>query len=587
MTTTQYLNTYAHIQIDGSDVSQALNHALASIEVDSSLYLPSMFVMRLNDPMLTLVDDASVAIGAAIKISMVDSDGTASPVFDGEITALEPEFTREGFSHTVVRGYDKAHRLQRVRATKTFVKMSDSDVASAIASASGLSGTCDSTTTVHDYVLQDNETNYEFLQRLAQRNGFVVMVKGTTLNFGKPPAQTGSPLSLKFGNDVIEFRPRMTAAAQFDSAKVYGWDVAQKQAIVGTASTPNSINSLGTDGHTSGSKFGATGDLAIVHAGVKDQGEANSVAMALLSRARTGDVTAEGLFVGHPALIPGAKVAISEVGTRFGGTYTVTRSIHRYDGTDGYVTTIEVSNGSGETAADLVGAGSHAGMRSVSERNVVVGVVTNNSDPEGSLGRVKVSFPWMPPNGSTPIESAWARLAAPMSGNSTGILFYPEVNDEVLVAFDHGDPTRPYIIGSLWNGQDATPIDQGTAVAEGKVVQRIIKTRAGHTILFDDSDSAAGIKIIDSKTKNTLTIDSVGGKFTIVADQEVDIKTTTPATEISMTGGKVTVKAQNISVEADAQLELKSNGTVKMTGQMVQIEGQGMTEIKGGVIKLN
>ena len=587
MTTTAHLNTYAHVQVDGSDIAATLNDALTSIEVDSSLYMPAMVVMRLNDPLLTWVDDTSLAIGAAIKISMVGSDGTESAIFDGEVTALEPEFTREGFSYTVVRGYDKAHRLQCVRATKTFLKMTDSDIASAIASAAGLSGSCDSTSTVHDYVLQDNETNYEFLQRLARRNGFVVMVTGTTLKFGQPPGSTNPAKDLSFGNDIIEFRPRMTAAAQSDSAKVYGWDVAQKQAIVGTASSPSSINTLGTDGHSAASKFGATGDLAIVHAGVKDQSEANSVAMALLSRARTGDVTAEGLCSGHPALIPGGKVSISNVGTRFGGTYTVTRSIHRYDAIDGYVTNIEVSNGSGETAADLVGAAPHSEMRSITQRNVVVGVVTNNSDPEGSLGRVKVSFPWMPPNAGTAIESAWARLASPMSGNSMGILFYPEVDDEVLVAFEQGDPTRPYIIGSLWNGQDATPIAQSTAVAQGKVVQRIIKTRAGHTILLDDSDSAAGIKIIDSKTKNTLTIDSVGGKFTIVADQEVDIKTTTPATEISMTGGKVTVKAQNISVEADAQLELKSNGTVKMTGQMVQIEGQGMTEIKGGVIKLN
>ena len=582
------MNTFAHIQIDGADISQPLNDALSAIEVDSSLYMPSMFVMRLDDPALAWVDDSSLAIGAAIKISMVASDQSESAVFDGEITALEPEFSKEGFSYTVVRGYDKAHRLQRVRATKTFLQMSDSDIASAIASAAGLSGTCDATTTVNDYVLQDNETHYEFLNRLARRNGFVVMVAGTTLQFGKPPGSTSAAVEMTFGSDgFFDFRPRLTAAAQADSAKVYGWDVTQKQSIVGTASTPNSINSIGSDGHTAASKFGATGDLAIVDAGVKDQGAADSSAMALLSRARTGDITAEGQCSGHPALIPGAKVSISNLGTRFSGTYTVTRSVHRYDSIDGYVTHIEVNNGSGETATDLVGGGPHTGMRSASERNVVVGVVTNNSDSEGSLGRVKVSFPWMPPDGSTPIESAWARLAVPMGGNSMGIMFYPEVNDEVLVAFDHGDPTRPYIIGALWNGQDATPIAQSTAVVSGKVVQRIIKTRAGHTILFDDSDSAAGIKIIDSATKNTLTIDSVGGKFTIVADKEVDIKTTTPTTEISMTGGKVTVKAQNISVEADAQLELKSSGTIKMSGPTIQIEGSGMTEIKGGVIKLN
>ena len=77
---------------------------------------------------------------------------------------------------------------------------------------------------------------------------------------------------------------------------------------------------------------------------------------------------------------------------------------------------------------------------------VVVGVVTNNQDPDG-LGRVKVKFPWL----SDADESSWARIAAPMAGKERGLYFLPEVDDEVLVIFEHGDLRFPFVPGALWN----------------------------------------------------------------------------------------------------------------------------------------
>ena len=83
---------------------------------------------------------------------------------------------------------------------------------------------------------------------------------------------------------------------------------------------------------------------------------------------------------------------------------------------------------------------------------VVVGVVTNTQDPAG-LGRVKVKFPWL----SDSEESFWARVATPMAGKGRGFYFLPEVEDEVLLAFEHGDARFPYVLGALWNGQDKPP----------------------------------------------------------------------------------------------------------------------------------
>src|SRR6185436_4336090 len=104
---------------------------------------------------------------------------------------------------------------------------------------------------------------------------------------------------------------------------------------------------------------------------------------------------------------------------------------------------------------------------------VVVGIVTNNQDPDG-MGRVKVKFPWL----SDADESFWARAAVPMAGKDRGFYFLPEVDDEVLVAFKHGAARSPYTPGALGNGKDAPPATND----DGKNNVRVIKSRSGHVI---------------------------------------------------------------------------------------------------------
>jgi len=84
---------------------------------------------------------------------------------------------------------------------------------------------------------------------------------------------------------------------------------------------------------------------------------------------------------------------------------------------------------------------------------VMVAIVTNNKDPDG-MGRVKLKLPWL----SDDYESDWARIATLMAGPERGVYFLPEVDDEVLIAFEHGDIRRPMVLGCLWNGVDAPPI---------------------------------------------------------------------------------------------------------------------------------
>jgi uncharacterized protein involved in type VI secretion and phage assembly len=193
-------------------------------------------------------------------------------------------------------------------------------------------------------------------------------------------------------------------------------------------------------------------------------------------------------------------------------------------------------------------------------QGVAVAIVTDNRDPAGQ-SRLRVRFPWQPGEE----VSFWARLAMPMSGNEMGTYFLPEVGDEVLVAFERGDQEHPFVIGSLWNGKAPAPEDNG----DGNNDRRLIRSRSGHELRFDDNGSAPEVELklqdgkhlkldrngvsVEDERGNSLTIESASGAITV--------KST----------GSLTLRSQQISVEAGASLSLSASGEVSIQGVIVRI----------------
>ncbi len=187
---------------------------------------------------------------------------------------------------------------------------------------------------------------------------------------------------------------------------------------------------------------------------------------------------------------------------------------------------------------------------------VVSAIVTNIQDPD-KLGRVKVKFPWL----SDSNESYWARIATFMAGPSRGAFFLPEVNDEVLVAFEHGDINTPYIIGALWNGQDKPPQDN----SDGNNHIKEIKSRSGHTLIFNDEDNKEKITL-KSKVGHTLELDDKDGQGLTT------LKTNGGHTLIMDDAGKkLTLKDSSGNFfEIDSNsgaIQIKGSGEVKVSGQ--------------------
>ena len=213
--------------------------------------------------------------------------------------------------------------------------------------------------------------------------------------------------------------------------------------------------------------------------------------------------------------------------------------------------------------AQLIDEPRPAGQRSVG-LGVVIGIVTNNKDDEG-LARVKVRFPWL----GDANESFWARVVTPMAGPGRGVFFLPEVDDEVLVMFEHDDMRFPYVIGSLWNGVDKPPVAASRAVDGSGVVRRIFKTRAGHVIQLDDTSGKERIEIIDKSNGNKVVIDTAANKITVDARLEVEIKG----------GQKVAIKAP--------QVEIEGTQSVKVSGAQIESAASARQKISGGIVEIN
>ena len=198
---------------------------------------------------------------------------------------------------------------------------------------------------------------------------------------------------------------------------------------------------------------------------------------------------------------------------------------------------------------------------------VAVGIVTDNQDPEG-LGRVKVQFPWL----SEESESDWVKVVSFMAGRERGAVFLPEVDDEVLVAFEHGDINYPYVIGALWNSEDSPPETN----ADGRNNIRKIRSRSGHEILFNDDNEGGQEKLeIRTNAGHKIVLDDTSGQEKI----EIRDKTESNFIEIDSVQNSITIesaaslkiKAQTVEIEAGATMTIKAGATLTIEGALVKI----------------
>ena len=582
-----------NIKVNGAILPVDVMGNVIDIIVDHSLDVPSMVTMSFHDDDIELIDQDKFPLGATLEIELTapyETEGSFSftKVFKGEITGVSPEFQGGTSNHVIltVLAYDKSHRLHRETKTKVWLNKKDSDIAQAIAGEAGLSPQVEATSEVFKHVYQDALTDMEFLKRRAARIGYEVFVDDEKLYFRKPDP-TGSATDLTWGETLHMFRPSVTIAHQVNEVTVQGWDPKKKEKIVGKATTSKTAPSIGLGkwgGQAAQSAIASAKKLE-VRQPVQSQADADAVAKAILNSINSDFITAEGSCLeGMPSLKAGQLINVKGVGTRFSGKYKLTSVEHSYS-LDGLITVFTVTGSQPDYVARMLTEEQSTRSRWA---GVVPAIVTNNSAPD-DWGQVKVKFPWL----DDTQESFWARLSGPGFGKERGIYFMPEVNDEVLVAFEQGDFNRPYILGGLYNGKDEPAVPIAETVSSGAVKTRAIRTRTGHIIRFVDDMPGGSIEIIDAKENTKMIMDAAGRKITVDSQGDIDI---TAMGNIKMEAtGSIDIKATaqlnlegaTVNSKAQGAGTFEANGPVTVKGATLTAQGNGMAELKGATVSVS
>ena len=550
------------VEIDGTELAPEVESQLESALVVDRLAMPDMFTLVFRDPTRDILGKAGLEIGKKVRISTTALTGDSpEPLITGEVTSIEAEYDTLG-TRAVVRGYDKSHRLVAGRKTTTYQNTKYSDIARQIAGGAGLQADVDTSDGTYEHVFQVNQSDLDFLYGLARQIGFDCRVDDETLLFKRPVESSGAPaegdldssdpVQLVWGHNLLEFRARMSAVAQVAKVEVRGWDPAAKQEVIGTADATATNAELTTSAADLAGKVGGQ-TLVVVNHGVESQQAADQLAQARAEQIGSAGFEATAVAVGSPALKAGTAVSVSGIDPALAGKWVISGSRHEF-GAGAYRTSLEFTGRQDRSILGLVSQGS-AGT---TERlpGVVIALVDDNDDPQ-NLGRVRLRFPWM----GEDAVSFWARVAMPGAGKDYGVVWLPQVGDEVLVAFEHGDSSRPFVIGGLWNGTDTPPLGDSLFDA-GKVKRSGFVSRSGHKLVFFDDPGESGIALISADNKFRISLNETKGQVHVYFD------------------GK-------LLLEGTGDVEVKTQGNFKVDASGVEIKASGQTAIKGATVALN
>ncbi len=544
---------------------------LIEVTVQDDLDMSSVFTLKLhcwddNKRLVTWADSDRFALGRRVDISFGYVGAPLLPVVSGEITDLSVDFGAARAPVLTVTGRDYRHRLGRSKQSHPYEKMTNSQIASQVVQRNGLTPVVAPAGELpKDEELQSDETDLEFLTRLAGEKGYELLVEQRSVYFGPPRDTADVPIVLAVDNDqVTDFSASVSGATPVNAVQVSGTN-AFEEPFVETLTLVELPGVLPID-ELDWRK------VVCSEKPVSDASEALDVARAELDNYASRYLTGSGTCRGNPRLRAGKRVQLVGLGHRLSRVYRLTSVSHSFSTTGLYTTSFQVN---GAPKPDAYATSPDGFEQSPVARRkpfygVVSAVVTDINDPQNQ-GRVRVRFPWNADAG----VSKWAPVATPMSGAGWGQFFLPQVNDEVLVMFERGELNLPYVMGSLFNARNLPPPTEGRKTGDVRVIQ----SRSGHTITLDDTPNDARITITDGQgnqvviTPGTKTIELTADNVTVKASKQ-----------LTLDGGAVSVSCTDFSLEASGDFKVSADGRAALSAQAdVAVDGQSVNLNQGAL----
>ncbi|GAB4024296.1 type VI secretion system Vgr family protein [Spirosoma gilvum] len=591
-----------HVEIEGG--KELKNVSSLSIEQDLFGHHQFEFSVPFED-----LEDANElffheshrnVVGKTVQFSFdpLLEDGNFDFKFKGIITELALKNTSDMSNVFLLKGYGLTILLEDSRLRRTFLQCSLGDIVNQVLNPYPNNllkrSVNPKSSEALKYVVQYDETNFEFLARLAAEYGEWCFYDGLQLVFGKPDDH-----KVDFNVDgmqtfamSLKIMPAKFLYSRYD----YIADETYQ-----SHSSDQQLSGLGQWGDftldESEKTFSQESQLPLPKL-VYGQKELDDVTKTQKAMETSRLVAFQGfgenpdMSVGTVIAVKGSRITERGTSEENFGNYRITHVSHTLDGSGNYSNTFRA-------VPDSVSYPPPNPSFKLPVGKPELAKVVDNEDPE-KLGRVKVEFMW--PGDSK--ESDWLRVAHPYTSDGEGMLFVPEIDAQVMIGYESNLAEYPYVMTSLYpkkNGIDYTYRDN---------IQKTIQTKAGNKISLYDKDGEEKIELTNVNKDDTrillsfsgdgkITIETQGvvhieGKdievkaqnnITLEAQNNIELKATN---EVKIEGtAKVNVKGAQVQAEADATAEIKANGQLSLQGTQTSLKGDAMVEVKGGVIMLN
>lgn len=515
-----------------------------------------------------------------------------SVIFIGVIVKQGIEISRDQGSKLIVDIVDEAVKMTLERKNAHFEKIKDSDLIGKLITANGLKKDVTATNNVQPEIIQYYTSDWDLMITRAELNSLVVMVDKGKVSVKKPDTQQAPVLVVKYGDSILDLQLEMDASTQYakSAIKSITWDIDQQKAV---ESGPGAV-SVKEQGNISSATLADV--FKVKNFPQQTGGSINKASLsdwssAELLRSMLAKIRGTVLFQGSALAETGTTIELAGLGPRFNGTAFIS-GVHHSIYSGKWFTRVELGLSPqwfAATTPDIAAPDASGQLPPI--KGLQTGIVKKVAkDPDGEF-RVLVTLPLVKDDN----KGLWVRLGTFYASNKVGALFYPEVNDEVVIAFMNEDPRYGVILGSVYSKKNPPPypVDEANT-------KKAIKTKSGLEIIFDDKDN-----IIEFNTpgKQQIKIDDKG-KSILIKDSNNN-KVTLSKSGISLeSASNITLSAKgDITLDAKANLKLNAGAKASMTGLQIdhqaktkfsakgnataEVTASGILTIKGAMVKIN
>ena len=552
------------------EIGDDLTHGCLSFELSQNIHGHHSFRAQFSGESLEsntmgLGDDSLKHIGQVFKMEL-SNNANESSNFKGIITSVRAMGSNQSGQGQIIifEGYSPTILLESGPTSHAYTGMSLSDIINKACQGPESNllklSVKPQNNSKLPYIVQYNETAFEFVNRMARRFGEWLYYDGSEMVVGDKEV---SQINLTYGSDLQSFDYVMQSASVLRQYTSHTYKVNQTQEI-NTKSVNPGINGTGKQVYDASSKTWQAPQYPILFHFDEDDSvkkHLDDVAKITVEAAAANCIIFNGSSM-NPSLFPGANIKITGVDKHDYGEYIVIAVNHHYSIGGNY------QNSFSAIPSD-VKASPYTNPGLMPRCEPQTGIIDDNNDPD-NLGRVKVKLYWQ-----RDTVTPWIRIAMPYTGSDKGMYFVPEKGEEVMVGYEGGNAEMPFVMGAMYHGN----MNPG-GFSNDKNDIKAIKTRSGHTIRFNDADEGTSISIEDP-AGNSILFDTKGKNITISAPETMTINAKNLKINVDE---KMTTSVGTdmiTTVKANHKLNITEKFEITAADAQEKIDGDKKVTVKG------